>query len=115
MDANIALKDIEAAISNIEGDLIGVNYDDFVTDRKTLQSVERNFEVISEAIRRIPESVKTKERGIQWTAFAGVGNLIRHEEHKIHPRMVWGTCKKELGPLKAAIKRIRKDPDLRTE
>lgn len=99
------------AIANIEADIAGHDFDSFRSDRRTKQLVERNLEIISEASRRLPESLKAKEKGIEWKAIAGIGNVLRHDYHDSHPTILWETCRKELAPLKAAVTRIRRELD----
>ncbi|MBW4092853.1 MAG: DUF86 domain-containing protein [Proteobacteria bacterium] len=96
------------AIANIEADIAGHDFDSFRADRRTRQLAERNLEIISEASRRLPEEMKDVERGIPWAAIAGIGNMLRHDYHRSHPTVLWETCKKDLGPLKAAVARIRR-------
>jgi uncharacterized protein with HEPN domain len=52
--------------------------------------------------------MKAEEKGIDWTAIAGIGNVLRHDYHKSEPLVLWETCKKNLEPLKAAVERIRR-------
>jgi uncharacterized protein with HEPN domain len=95
------------AIGYIEEDISGHDFDRFRNDRRTRQLVERNLEIISEATRRLPANLKEEERGIEWSAIAGIGNVLRHDYHKSHPTILWETCQKDLEPLKAAVKHIQ--------
>lgn len=97
------------AIANIEEDISGQGFDDFRADRRTKQLVERNLEIVSEASRRLPGTIKAKETGIEWAAIAGIGNVLRHDYHESHPAILWETCKKDLASLKAAVMRIRRE------
>lgn len=96
------------AVANIEADIEGLDYEGFRTDRRTRQLVERNLEIISESSRRLPEHLKAKEKDIEWSAIAGIGNVLRHDYHESHPTILWETCKKDIPTLKAAVKRIRR-------
>lgn len=97
------------AIANIEADLAGCDFETFRQDRRTKQLVERNLEIISEASRRLPDELKSREKTIEWRAIAGIGNILRHDYHESHPTMLWETCQKDLAPLKAAVTRIRRE------
>jgi uncharacterized protein with HEPN domain len=96
------------AIANIEADIAGHHFDSFRADRRAKQLVERNLEILSEASRRLPEATKAEEKGIDWMAIAGIGNVLRHDYHESQPIVLWETCKKDLAPLKAAVERIRR-------
>jgi len=95
------------AIANIEADIASYDLDSFRADRRAKQLVERNLEILSEASRRLPESMKAKENGIDWVSIAGIGNVLRHDYHQSQPLVLWETCKKDLAPLKAAVERVR--------
>ena len=88
------------AIANIEADIANHDIESFRADRRVCQLVERNLEIISEASRRLPQALKDKERDIPWDAVAGIGNVLRHEYHRIHASVLWETCRKDLKPLK---------------
>ena len=94
------------AISNIETDTAGYDFEKFRTDRRTRQLVERNLEILSEASRRLPSELKDVEAQIPWRAIAGIGNVLRHDYHDTYPTVLWDTCTKDLMPLKDALARI---------
>lgn len=96
------------AIANIEADTANHDLESFQADRRTCQLVERNLEIISEASRRLPQTLKDKEAGIPWGEVAAIGNVLRHAYHRVQAQVLWETCRKDLEPLKAAVKRIRR-------
>ncbi len=57
------LDDILGAIGNIEEDTKGISYDEFAADRRRRDAVIRNFQVIGEAIKNLPEDLKTTYPG----------------------------------------------------
>ena len=103
------------AVANIEADLAGHTFDSFRADRRTRQLVERNLEIVSEASRRLPDDLKAGEPDIDWRAIAGIGNVLRHDYHESQPAILWQTCQKDLGPLKAAVIRIQTELEKRRE
>jgi len=105
-DAAIYVRHILEAITNIETDTAGYDFEKFRADRRTRQLVERNLEILSEASRRLPEELKLDEARIPWRAIAGIGNVLRHDYHEAYPTVLWDTCQKDLKPLKEAVLRI---------
>lgn len=105
-DAAIYVRHILEAITNIEADTAGYDFEMFRADRRTRQLVERNLEILSEASRRLPEELKLDEACIPWRAIAGIGNVLRHDYHEAYPTILWDTCQKDLKPLKEAVLRI---------
>ncbi len=47
-------------IELIEDCVKGMNFDEFKKDRKTVDAVVRNFEIIGEASRNIPEEIRNR-------------------------------------------------------
>ncbi len=73
------VSDILTAIGYIEADTAGHDFDSFRIDRKAAQLVKFNISIISEASRRLPDSLKTQASNIPWRKIAGAGNVLRHE------------------------------------
>lgn len=106
-DPGICLDHMLEAIANIEIDTAGHDFETFRKDRRVRQLVERNLPIISDASRRLPQALKDGESQIPWRAIAGIGNVIRHDDHDTHPTILWETCAKDLQSLKSALERIR--------
>jgi uncharacterized protein with HEPN domain len=101
------VEDILNAIGNIEADTEGLDFSQFVADRRIRQLVERNIEIISEASRRLPDDDKAAEADIPWREIAGIGNIIRHDYGIVRPDILWGVLTQRLAPLKRAMERLR--------
>lgn len=106
-DPRLFLDDVLEAIVNIETDTEGLDFDQFAADRRVRQLVERNIEILSEASRRIPESLKAAEPGIPWREIAGIGSVLRHDYGGVRPEILWGIRTNRLTALKSAVERIR--------
>ena len=105
-DPRIYVDHMLESIANIEADTAGYDFERFRADRRARQLVERNIEILSEASRRLPESLKDQEAHVPWREVAGIGNILRHEYHQTYPSILWDTCTKDLPPLKEALLRI---------
>ena len=106
-DPRLFIDDILEAIANIEADTEGVDFERFAADRRVRQLVERNVEIISEASRRLPESLKAAEPHVPWREIAGIGNVLRHDYGRVRPEILWGIRTNRLAELKSAIEQIR--------
>src|SRR3954467_10262145 len=56
----------------------GMLYSDFVADRKTIDAVIRNFEVLGEAAKRIPEDLQLANPQIDWRRIGEFRNVLIH-------------------------------------
>ena len=72
------LDDIIEAIDNIEEDTTGISFDDFVADRRRKDAVIRNFEVIGEAIKNLPDDIKEQYPNTDWRKIAGFRDVLSH-------------------------------------
>jgi uncharacterized protein with HEPN domain len=110
-DPELYVRHILDAITNIEMDTAGYDFEKFRKDRRARQLVERNLEILSEASRRLPKELRDLEAHIPWRAVAGIGNVLRHDYHETYPTVLWDTCNKDLKPLKDAVERLGKSID----
>ncbi|MBF0320590.1 MAG: DUF86 domain-containing protein [Nitrospirae bacterium] len=81
----------------------GLDCESFSKDLRTIYAVTRCLEIISEASRRLPDSIKEKHPSIAWRQMAGAGNVYRHDYEDVSSRHVWDTVSIALPPLSVAI------------
>jgi uncharacterized protein with HEPN domain len=97
------LRDILENIDAIRAFTIGLEFDRFMADRKTVYAVIRALEIISEATRRLPQNLKDRHPGIDWAAIAAAGNVYRHEYEGVDEALIWTTVRQGLDALRAAV------------
>ena len=97
------LADILENIQLIQDFVIGMSYDAYARDPKTVYAVTRALEIISEASRRLPDDLKEKHPEVDWVAVAAAGNVYRHEYENVDDRLTWNTIEHEFWPLRAAV------------
>ncbi|MFN0242768.1 MAG: DUF86 domain-containing protein, partial [Planctomycetota bacterium] len=105
-DTSVLLEDILAAIVAIHEYTLDMELSDFVDDRKTVDAVVRNLEVIGEAARKIPEEVKSATPSIEWRKLAGLRNMLAHEYFRVDETIVWDVVLTKLPPLEREVRRI---------
>lgn len=93
------LDDILKAIDAIHGYSYGMQFEDFVRDRRTVDAVVRNLTIIGEAATRIPESIVEAHPEIPWAEMRAMRNLVVHEYFGVSDRIVWDTVQRDLPPL----------------
>jgi len=59
-DYKLYLEDIIDSVEKIQNYTVGMNYNSFVSDSKTVDAVIRNLGIIGEAVRNLPEEVRIK-------------------------------------------------------
>jgi uncharacterized protein with HEPN domain len=82
------------------------NFNNFRADILLQRAVERDLEIIGEAIRKITEidaSIKiSSTRNI-----IGLRNIISHTYDSVEPEMIWGIIQKNIPLLAAEINQIK--------
>lgn len=102
----VYVEDILESIGYIETYVEGMKYKHFQEDRKTMDAVVRNFEIIGEASKFIPDEMRKKHAQIDWTGIVGLRNRIAHEYFAIDPEIMWNILKEELPPLKRELQKL---------
>jgi len=103
------VEDIVEAMDDAVRFVEGVEYDDFVKDRKTVYAVTRAIEIIGEAVKKIPDTVKNRYPKVPWKRMAGMRDKLIHEYFGVDLRRVWNTVKKDIPNLKPLFEKILKD------
>jgi uncharacterized protein with HEPN domain len=106
-----ALRTILEAIDGIDAATGGKTREDYGADWLIRHGVQRGIEIISEAARRIPPELQATQPHIPWAQIMGIGNVLRHEYHRISDTVIWNVVQDHLPPLRAAVSMIDADLD----
>jgi uncharacterized protein with HEPN domain len=105
------IQDILDAIEKIEEFAGFLTYDGFLNDDKTRSAVVRKLEVIGEAAKNVPESIKHKHEAIPWKEMAKMRDKISHDYFGVDYEIVWKVLKEKLPPLKPRIQKVLAEID----
>jgi len=67
----------------------GMTFEQFQADRKTIDAVVRNFEIVGEATNRLDEEFRDQHSDIDWHSIRGFRNRIVHDYFGIDYSIVW--------------------------
>jgi uncharacterized protein with HEPN domain len=99
------LLDILEAIASIDEMLAGYDLKQFAADKMRRMATERYLEVVCEAARKLPDSVKQGEQDIDWRKMNDFGNRLRHAYHETDATIVWDIIQNHLPRLNSFVKR----------
>jgi uncharacterized protein with HEPN domain len=88
-DYKIYLRDILKAINKIEGYVYKISFHEFKEDDMRMDAVIRNLEIIGEAIKKIPQSIRKRHSDIEWKKIAGLRDIPIHEYFGTDLAIVW--------------------------
>lgn len=100
------LEHILGAIAGIQEMLSAKTMDGIATDKFLRLALERQLEIICEASRHVPPSVKAQGTAIDWVGMINLGNRLRHAYHLTDLDIVLDIAREDLPPLKAFVERV---------
>ena len=102
------LKDIELSTNKIINYTSDMNFQLFRNDPKTIDAVERNFEIIGEAVKNLPEEIKNNYPNVPFKQIAGMRDKLIHDYFGVDYEIIFKTIKDKLPDFKIQIEKIIK-------
>jgi len=111
-DWRLRIEDMLDAADAIAKFVERANFDAFCRDRKTVDAVIRNLEVIGEAARHVPDSVRERFAEIPWADIVGMRSILVHEYFGIDFEILWHTAQTDIPTLVPSLKSILERNDI---
>jgi len=105
-DYRLYLDDIHASTTKILQYTQDVNFDSFTNDAKTFDAVVLNLQIIGEAVKNIPDSVKAKYPQVDWRRIAGLRDVIAHGYFGLNEDLLWDIVQNRVPQLAEQIQEI---------
>lgn len=96
----LLLEDMIESIERISSYSAGMDREAFLSDRKTIDAVVRNLEIIGEASARLTDESKKLNSDIEWPQIIGLRNRIVHEYFGVDAEIVWAIITHDLPKLR---------------
>lgn len=103
------LKDILDAMEKAQHFVADMDYNAFINDDKTIFAVVRALEIIGEAVKHIPDEVRSQYEAIPWKDMAGMRDVLSHDYFGVDIETVWLTVKEKIPQIKPLIERLWKE------
>lgn len=111
--AELYLLDILDSGQAIINHVDGMNFESFSKDRKTYMAVIKEFEIIGEAVSKLPKELKKRYKNIKWQDIKDFRNLLTHEYFGVDLEIVWKVIKEDLPELIATVIKALDEEKLR--
>jgi uncharacterized protein with HEPN domain len=82
-----------------------MDFASYERDEKTKAAVERKLQVLTEAVVRLEMVASEAFLEIDWKAYRGMGNFLRHSYHRVSDEIVWNTVKDDLPALRHVVEK----------
>ena len=97
------LEDMILSMKRISEYIDGMDFTSFKQDHKTVDAVIRNFEVIGEASKKLPDNIKAKYPEVPWQEMYYLRNKVSHEYFGVDYEIIWDVAKNYLPENKLQI------------
>ena len=97
------LWDMLDAARRIQRYTVGLTLDEYLKSDMVQSAVERCFEVLGEAARRVSDPFKQAHPEIPWQKIVAQRNVFAHEYDEIIPALVWKTVRTHVPGLIAQL------------
>lgn len=106
-DCTDYVQDIIAAIDDVVDFTLGLSFDRFEDDRKTVNAVIRSIEIIGEAAKHVSQEVRAQFPKVPWKRMAGMRDKVSHEYFGVDLEIVWQTVTQDLPALRPLMEEVK--------
>lgn len=99
-DISLYLKDMLENMEKAEKFTADMSYKDFIADEKTKYAIVRCIEIIGEAVKNVPESVRKKYNEVPWKDIAGMRDKVIHFYFGVKFKRVWLAVREDIPKIK---------------
>lgn len=105
-EPDLLFRDILESAEKILNYTSGFTKEQFLSNQLIIGAVIRNFEIIGEAVNRLPDLSKSKLPTLEWNKLRGFRNRLAHDYFGIDYELVWKTKTMLLPELITSIKSL---------
>lgn len=97
------LENIKLCVAKILNYTSGMDFEMFLNDERTIDAVERNFEIIGESVKKLTDELRQTYPKVPFKQIAGMRDKLIHDYFGTDYKIVWTTIQKRLPEFKQQI------------
>jgi uncharacterized protein with HEPN domain len=101
------LQDMLGATEKVAAFVQGMTRGQFLEDERTQFAVVRGLEIIGEAAKKIPASVKAKHPQVPWREVARMRDKLVHDYFGVNAEVVWKTALEDVPRIAISLRDTR--------
>lgn len=107
--SGLLLGEILEAIALLRQYTAGFDFEQFAKNTEKQDAVMRRLEIIGEAVKRLPDELKSRRPTIPWKDIAGARDVLVHEYFRVDLAMTWGMVHQDLASLETAVESLLRE------
>lgn len=84
-----------------------LTFSEFEKNEDLRRAFIRSLEIIGEAVKKLPEEIKEKNKNIPWKEIAGMRDKLIHDYFGIDYEIIWLTIKEDILFLKKEMEKYK--------
>jgi uncharacterized protein with HEPN domain len=105
--SSLYLDDLIEAGKAIQYYVRDITFEEFTSDRMRQSAVIREFEVIGEAVGKLPDALKKSAPDVAWQDIKDFRNLLIHEYFGVDLAIIWHVVQNDLPSLIREVEKMR--------
>ncbi|AFH38756.1 hypothetical protein TtJL18_0854 [Thermus thermophilus JL-18] len=105
------LRDMLEACEKVMRYTEGLDFHAFVRNELVYDAVLRNLEVLGEAAKKVPDSVRARHPSVEWRAIAGLRDVLAHAYFALDEATLWDIVAQKVPALAEVLRQILEEED----
>jgi uncharacterized protein with HEPN domain len=81
----------------------GLTFESFALDSRTIDAVVRNLEIVGEAAKKVPPSLRSRSERVPWRQMAGLRDVVAHAYFGVDLNIVWDVAVNHLPQVRVEV------------